>query len=338
MIFYDSVYVTNIPSFYKLNLYNRIAKRKGIFVIFTGEINEVRNDDFFRGDFNFDFINLSGKQVYCKIWIVTHILRKCNYGELVLGGWDSIIMWWLLFVSPRSKNSLIVESSYLESNIVGIKCFLKKLFLQRISKAYVPGKSNRKLLEILNFRRRIIETRGVGIFNIIPQPLYTRKEKINKFLYVGRLSPEKNVEMLVRVFNKRPDLILNIVGFGPSEEALKRLAKKNIVFHGPINNEDLPNIYQSNDVFILPSLSETWGLVVEEVLNNGLPVIVSNKVGCAEEIVNENNGIVFSLDSDTGLLNAIDHIRDVSYYNSLRCYIASYNFNSIAENQVTCYL
>ena len=47
MIFYDSVYVTNIPSFYKLNLYNRIAKRKGIFVIFTGEINEVRNDDFF---------------------------------------------------------------------------------------------------------------------------------------------------------------------------------------------------------------------------------------------------------------------------------------------------
>lgn len=131
----------------------------------------------FRGDFNFDFINLSGKQVYCKIWIVTHILRKCNYGELVLGGWDSIIMWWLLFVSPRSKNSLIVESSYLESNIVGIKCFLKKLFLQRISKAYVPGKSNRKLLEILNFRRRIIETRGVGIFNIIPQPLYTRKEK-----------------------------------------------------------------------------------------------------------------------------------------------------------------
>lgn len=116
------------------------------------------------------------------------------------------------------------------------------------------------------------------------------------------------------------------------------MAKKNIVFHGPINNEDLPNIYQSNDVFILPSLSETWGLVVEEALNNGLPVIVSNKVGCAEEIVNENNGIVFSLDSDTGLLNAIDHIRDVSYYNSLRCYIASYNFNSIAENQVTCYL
>lgn len=55
--------------------------------------------------------------------------------------------------------------------------FPKETLLQRISKAYVPGKSNRKLLEILNFRRRIIETRGVGIFNIIPQPLYTRKEK-----------------------------------------------------------------------------------------------------------------------------------------------------------------
>ena len=67
-----------------------------------------------------------------------------------------------------------------------------------------------------------------------------------------------------------------MVGFGRIEAQLKAAAGKNIKFIGAVDNKDLPAVYRANDVFVLPSVSETWGLVVEEALNNGLPVLLSD--------------------------------------------------------------
>ncbi len=86
---------------------------------------------------------------------------------------------------------------------------------------------------------------------------------------------------------------LEVFDFVLTEEELKAMAKQNVHFLGAINNKELSGYYQKMDVFVLPSLIEPWGLVVEEALNNGLPVIVSDRVGCAEEIIDESNGIVF---------------------------------------------
>ena len=52
---YDKIFVTNLPSFYKLNLYNAIAERKKIFVVFTGDTAGDRNKDFFNGEMNFEY-------------------------------------------------------------------------------------------------------------------------------------------------------------------------------------------------------------------------------------------------------------------------------------------
>ena len=128
------------------------------------------------------------------------------------------------------------------------------------------------------------------------------------------------------------------MGYGPQELLLKSIAKQNINFHGAIPNIELFKQYQQNDVFVLPSSSETWGLVVEEALNNGLPVIVSDKVGCAEEIVDESNGIVFRLSENDSLNNAILKIQDIEYYNSLKFNISKMDFEKIAQTQIDCYL
>lgn len=337
MINIDSVYITNLPAFYKINLFNRIAKKKRIAVIFTGDDPQGRNADFFLGNCEFHTLFLTNKGVLSQIRMVNSFFKKNKCGEIVLGGWDSLIYWFVcVFVS--GYKSLIVESSWKESSTTGIKSYLKKIFLSRISKAYVPGKSNRILLEKLHFKGIIVETKGVGIFNIVTQPSLKIKNNVCNYLYVGRLSPEKNLGFLISIFNSLPHYTLNIVGFGPEESHLKSIANSNIHFLGAIDNAKLPEIYQANDVFILPSMSEPWGLVVEEALNNGLPVIVSNKVGCAEEIVNESNGLIFSLDDKDSLRSAIDRMSDISFYNNLKYNISKCNFEVIADNQVRCYL
>jgi glycosyltransferase involved in cell wall biosynthesis len=104
-----------------------------------------------------------------------------------------------------------------------------------------------------------------------------------------RLSPDGRSE---------PNAYLLFIGDGEVREALRKRASEvgwnSIKFLGFKNQTDLPYYYDLCDVFVLPSLYETWGLVVNEVMNAGRAVIVSDRVGCARDLVkNGTNGYVF---------------------------------------------
>jgi glycosyltransferase involved in cell wall biosynthesis len=68
-----------------------------------------------------------------------------------------------------------------------------------------------------------------------------------------------------------------------------------VIFAGFLNRSQIARAYIAADIFVLPSaVNETWGMVVNEAMNFGLPVIVSDKVGCAPDLVqNGDNGYVF---------------------------------------------
>lgn len=335
---YDIIFITNLSSFYKINLYNKIAKSKKILVIFTHVQDKQRNNDFYNGEKEFNYIYLSQRTLLNKIFSFLRLLMSIQYKFIIVGGWDQLILWIAVIISSRNKNGVLVESSIFESKVKGVIRWIKKIFLSRVSKAYVSGKSQSDLCLTLGFHGKIIKTKGVGIFNIRAQQKYLPKSIVKNFIFVGRLSPEKNIQLLIETFNKLPGLTLNIVGFGPLEFELKSIANQNINFLGAIPNAELFEIYQQNDVFVLPSYSEPWGMVVEEALNCGLPVIVSDRVGCAEEIINESNGIVFKLSDPFGFKKAIDKILDIDNYNSLRSNISKMDFKKIAQEQINSYL
>lgn len=337
---YASFFITNIPSFYKLNLYNEINKRQRVYVLFTGDIDYERSRDFFSGEYEFDYYLMDNLSVFQRFWKTIRLLHTIKYDELIISGWDSIPLWVAALAGKKAKNSTVIESSYLESNFAGMRGVLKKLYMRRISKVYASGKSQVKLARKMGFKRdNIIVTKGVGVFNFIPQPQFRSKESVKNFIYVGRLSGEKNLEFLIRFFNRHPSLNLNIVGYGYQEKELKGMAHDNIHFLGPINNKALSAVYQNNDVFVLPSKSEAWGLVVEEALNNGLPVLLSNRVGCAEEILIEGrNGFSFVYDEEESLENVINKITEIDTYNAMSEFISKMNFETIEEYQVKCYL
>ena len=332
----DKLIITNLPSFYKIELYNRIAEQKDILVIYTGENGSDRNKDFFHGSMKFNSLFLEGTTIK-KVGQLLSILCKNNYQELIVSGWDSLFVWLAVGVSLKHKNSVVVESTIKESVLTGIKGWLKRLFVKRITKAYVSGTPHAQLMKVLDFKGRIVITKGVGIFHYHPQPPFVSRNEVRKFLYVGRLVPVKNLEFLIEKFNQHPDLELTVIGFGILEDKLKSMAKDNIHFLGAVNNEKLLSYYQDADVFILPSLSEPWGLVVEEALNNGTPVMVSEQVGCAEDLVNKNTGVVFSLEGNDFELK-LKEIRNIDRYNSMRCFISTLDYEKIEQEQVNCYL
>lgn len=335
----DKIIITNLPSFYKVNLFNRISEKEKLFVVFTGNTQEMRNLDFFKKELiKFDYIDLKERSSFLRFFYIIKLIFFSKYKELILIGWDEFLLWTANILSPKKKNAIVVESSIYDSKVDGLKSFLKKIFLININKAYASGISQIQLLQALGFSGTIKKTKGVGLFNIQPQPVFESKTTVIDFLYVGRLSPEKNLQKLIEVFNLLPHLKLNIVGFGLQESYLKSIASDNIIFHGSIDNKNLFKLYRKYDVFILPSIIEPWGLVVEEALNNGIPVIVSNRVGCAEEIIiNNYNGLIFDLEQENALSDAILKIKNLEFYNILRENVSKMDFGKIAEEQVNVY-
>ncbi|MGE5112431.1 MAG: glycosyltransferase family 4 protein [Acidobacteriaceae bacterium] len=121
------------------------------------------------------------------------------------------------------------------------------------------------------------------------------------FLFVGRLLVLKGIDTLLAAFEKAAaedhGIGLVIVGDGPErakvEEARARLPR-NIWAVGRQNYSRVISWMRSSDVFVLPSRNENWGLVVNEAMVCGLPVVISDVCGCVEDLVFEGqNGHIF---------------------------------------------
>lgn len=131
-----------------------------------------------------------------------------------------------------------------------------------------------------------------------------------KFLYVGRVSREKNLPLLADAFlnlcTTHPDVHLTIVGDGPYAGEMKRLLRDApATFTGYLSGEPLQQIYASADIFVFPSTTDTFGNVVLEAQSSGLPVIVSDLGGPCENMEPGRTGIMVPADSSAGLIRAM---------------------------------
>ncbi len=334
---YDILFVTTMPSFYKVNLFNEISKERKILVVYTGSNEERRSADFSSTIAQYDNCVLKRNKIM-SLFQVIKLFLSYSFGRAIVSGWDNIVPFYVVLLHKKARNGCIIESSILESKTRGLKAMLKRFILSRVDTVYASGTSQRLLVEALGYSSKIVEFGGCGLLNYRPQPTYQPREIIRNFLFVGRLIKEKNLHLLISVFNKYPDLNLTIIGDGPLRASLEAVAKENIRFLGSVNNKELPQYYQAADVFVLPSQSETWGLVVEEALNNGTPVIVSSAVGCADSIVTPySSGIVFESGNDIALKECVKQVCCVDYYNRLRENVSKMDFEKRAKNQVRCF-
>jgi glycosyltransferase involved in cell wall biosynthesis len=107
----------------------------------------------------------------------------------------------------------------------------------------------------------------------------------------------------------RPDIGLLVVGDGPERESLKEQARHlpQVFFLGFQDWDQLPRFYAAADLFVLPSRREPWGLVVNEAMASGLPVLATRRVGAVQDLVLEGQtGFVVPENDADALASAID--------------------------------
>jgi glycosyltransferase involved in cell wall biosynthesis len=116
-----------------------------------------------------------------------------------------------------------------------------------------------------------------------------------RYLFVGRLIETKGLEVLLDAFRRVEGGELWIAGDGPLREAMESAAARDprIRLLGYVDSAALADVYGQVDVLVLPSLFEAWGLVVHEALAHGVPVIASDQVGAADDLIEPGaNGYV----------------------------------------------
>jgi 1,2-diacylglycerol 3-alpha-glucosyltransferase len=230
----------------------------------------------------------------------------------------------------RKKNLscvLLFVSTKIDHRRVWWREWLKRLFLYgRFSHFAVAGQRSAQYARNLGIGQDMISIVGNVVDNrrimALASSFQSDKATLRKrlslpenfFLYVGRLSGEKNLVTLIDAFSDyfnsggKWDLI--IIGSGPDEIILKDLAnckvKRGIHFLGWKQFDELIAHYSLANALILPSLSETWGLVVNEGMCCGLPILVSRNCGCVPELCQDKvNALTFDPLDKRGLTQSM---------------------------------
>ncbi len=148
------------------------------------------------------------------------------------------------------------------------------------------------------------------------------KERAHQLLFCGQLVDRKGLLPFLRVLccwaNDHPARNVEFVlaGAGPLRDELAQFplpANVKLEFLGAVQYDDLPEIYASAGVFVLPTLAETWGVVVNEALASGLPVLGSVYAQAVEELIQDGyNGWIFRPDDVADAYRAIDRVMNTS--------------------------
>jgi glycosyltransferase involved in cell wall biosynthesis len=180
-----------------------------------------------------------------------------------------------------------------------ILAYLRR-FHNRAGCTMVPTEALRAELQCAGFERTLVVARGVDTQLFDP---VRRNESLRRHwgataddrvvLYVGRLAAEKNLDMLLQAYGAMrqldPRLRLVLVGDGPLRDALRQRCPE-AVFAGHRSGLDLAAHYASADLFVFPSLTETFGNVTPEAMASGLPVLAFDHAAAGQLIEHGESG------------------------------------------------
>jgi glycosyltransferase involved in cell wall biosynthesis len=252
-----------------------------------------------------------------------------GYTLLILGGWaePTFLLLWTLAQLKRMRVAFWVESTLNDLARTTWRESLKRLMLRRAAGVIVPGQNAAAYCEWLGVPRTRIFTAPNAVnttyFKQQAKTLLPQRDELRRELgldgvvivFIGRMvEAYKNVSVLIRAqqqleaCGQNANLVL--IGEGEDRAEYERLAHvlkvHSIRFIDFLNHDALCRYYAAADIFVLPSRSETWGFVLNEAMEFGLPLVVTPAVGAAPDLVKDGeNGLIVPTGDVDALANAL---------------------------------
>lgn len=308
--------LSNMPAPYRVPLFNTLARNGTgqLRVVFLIERTADRRWQLNSDEILFDLYMLPGVHFYIPRmrWTfhlnpnIFQVIGKYRPDVMIVGGWDTPAYWAALVYRQVYRNTRLVlwcGSNALNRTLSPVVEFPKTIFVNRCDSFVAYNTAAASYLARLGADpTRIVVGNNVGDISFFNEAVNSYRqtaeyESVRReypaciFIFVGSLIPRKRPDQVIRALSALGDqeLGLFIVGEGPEQESLKRMAHERMTdkvwFWGHQQPAELAKLYALADVFVLLTGQEPGSIVLSEALASGLYVIASTFDGSAQDFV-----------------------------------------------------
>ncbi len=310
------LFLTNIPSPYRVDFFNELGKYCELTVLYEREKADDRDWSSDK-NINYQAIYLKGikkgNDTALCFSVIKYLIKQYNY--IIIGGYSTPTgMLAIEFLRMlRKKYVLNCDGGFIRFNEKKINYNIKKHFISNAKFYLSTGKTCSEYLEYYGAKKENIYVYPFTSLykNEIIDNILTENEK-NKLKEELNISNNKNVICVSQMIHRKgidillkaaslvsEDINFYIIGGEPTSEytdLIKELNLKNIKFIKFMNKDKLYKYYQATNLFVLPTREDIWGLVINEAMANGLPIITTKNCVAGIELVKENGYIIESED------------------------------------------
>jgi len=325
------LYLCNIPSPYMVDYLNELGKLCQLTAIFERDTSIERGKQW--NDFrfiNFNGIILNGIKIGTDQSISPQIIKflvNKKYNHIIISNPLTVTgMIAIQYLSIRMIKFIIESEGSFPKSGKGLKENLKRYIISSASYYFSTTKIANDYLLMYGAREdKIFKYPYTSLYQteILTKPLEVEEKnnirnKLNLnggkiVVAVGRFIPLKNFHILIEMWdNLRPEVNLYLIGEGSEKERYEELIKKNrnnnVYIVDFLKKEKLLEFLRASDLFVHPTTTDVWGLVINEAMASGLPVITTNKCIAGTEFVDDTNGKLVNVNDVSGFEDAIKNI------------------------------
>lgn len=321
------LFITNVPAPYTVDFFNELGKKVDLTVLYERPKADNRKTEWFSNkETNYKAICMNGRKVGVETAICINVVKyiSSKYDLIIVGDYSSptgILA--IIYMVFRKLPFFIHADGGMTQKESKWRYFIKKRLLSSASGYFSSGANTDKYFKYYGkpeapcFRYPFTSLRKENLCSKV----LTKKEK-QAFrndtpykeetiaLYVGRVIKGKGIDTLLEAARTLPPSIgIHIVGGEPTQELEKYIEQNNIEnvqFHPFSSFNQILEIMKIADCFVFPTRGDVWGLVVNEAMSQGLPVITTDQCVAGLELIQESiNGFVIPSNDSSALAEKI---------------------------------
>lgn len=326
------LFLVNVPSPYRVAFFNELGKICDLTVLFERKSSSERNEDWHDYEFvNFKGIYLKGLKYKADKGINIDVIKYIDgkfYDHIIIGGYSTPTGMFAITYLNYKKIPFILNVDGGMKNIKEskVKRLIKRYFISsaygwlstgEISSTYLEYYGAKKdkifIYPFTTLYKKDIISDIIGVEEKVELRNKLNLVGNNVVISVGRFIESKGFDILIKAWkNVSEDSSLYIIGGSPSEEyvnIVRSLNIKNVYFLEFMAKEELKEYYKASDLFVLPTRGDVWGLVINEAMSCGLPVITTDRCVAGMELIEDyENGFIIEVDNIEMLSNRINKI------------------------------
>ncbi|WP_222125072.1 glycosyltransferase family 4 protein [Cytobacillus oceanisediminis] len=325
------LFLANIPSPYRVDFFNELGKYCELTVLFERGTSDERDLSWYNNKFdNFQAIFLKGKKINRNTALcfgVSKYLKRDLFDIIIVGGYSTPTGMLSIKILRKRKIPFILNT---DGGIIKedskFKYLLKEHYIS--SATYWLSTGNHTTNYLIHYganKENVFTYPFTSLLekDILASPphdnlkreiktkLDIKEDKI--ILSVGQFIARKGFDILLNACAALPENYgVYIIGGEPTQEYLdlkNNLNLSNVYFIGFKSKEELKEYYLASDLFVLPTREDIWGLVINEAMAYGLPIITTNKCVAGLELINNNeNGFIVPVNNSNILSLKINEI------------------------------